>query len=133
MRYMVGMRHGNANAARCYVDSDRILSALRGNEAKTYSDERRVDGRRREGNFTGRRDRTAEGDEMTNEKRKLPIPEALYSCGTRFGAQYYSYPADKLFWLDKKQGWYCEKCFAAIGAEKGISLAEEVERQKVTK
>ena len=70
---------------------------------------------------------------MTNEKRNLPIPEALYACGTRFGTQYTSYPADMLFWSEKKHGWYCEHCFEEDGEEKGISLAEEIKRQKVTK
>ena len=69
---------------------------------------------------------------MTNEKRNLPIPEARYSCGTIFGAQYTSYPADRLFWSDKKRGWFCENCFAEDGEEKGISLAEEIEQQKVS-
>ena len=61
------------------------------------------------------------------------IPEALYSCGTRVCAEETSYPADMLFWSDTKRGWYCENCFEEDGEEKGISLAEEIERQKVTK
>ena len=66
------------------------------------------------------------------QKRKgdLPIPEALYSCGTRSCAEETSYLADMLFWSDKKRGWFCEHCFDADGDDRGISLAEEIERQK---
>ena len=68
-----------------------------------------------------------------NEERNLPIPEALYSCGTGSCEEEMSYPADMLFWSEEKQGWFCENCFEEDGEEKGISLAEEIERQKVTK
>ena len=70
---------------------------------------------------------------LQKRKGELPIPEALYSCGTRACAEETSYPADMLFWSDTKRGWYCEHCFEEDGEEKGISLAEEIERQKVTK
>jgi len=67
-----------------------------------------------------------------NEERNLPIPEALYSCGTGSCEEEMSYPADMLFWHETRHGWFCENCFAEDGEEKGISLAEEIERQKVT-
>ena len=66
------------------------------------------------------------------EERNLPIPEALYSCGTGSCEEEMSYPADMLFWHETRHGWFCENCFAEDGEEKGISLAEEIERQKVT-
>jgi len=65
-----------------------------------------------------------------NEKRNLPIPESLYSCADKCCAEETSYPADMLYWHETRHGWYCANCFDEDGEEKGISLAEEIERQK---
>ena len=67
-----------------------------------------------------------------NGKQNLPIPEALYSCGTGSCAEETSYPSDMLFWSEKKRGWYCGNCFEEDGEDRGISLAEEIEQQKVS-
>ena len=67
------------------------------------------------------------------DAKPLPIPDAMYSCGVRFCAEEMSYTADMLFWSQRFGRWFCADCWRdwhADGVEKGISLAEEIERQK---
>jgi len=69
-----------------------------------------------------------------------PIPEALYPCV--HCAEDHSWPATDLNWSDVDQGWVCDLCWDDresnwdgedyIEKDKGISLAEEIKRQRHT-
>lgn len=67
-----------------------------------------------------------------------PIPEPLYPCV--HCAEDYSWPATDLNWSEVDEGWVCDPCWDNrdsnwngedyIEKEKGISLAEEIKRQR---
>ena len=69
-----------------------------------------------------------------------PIPEALYPCV--HCSDDYSWPASDLNWSEFDKGWVCDNCWDDretnwdgedyIEKDKGISLAEEIKRQKST-
>jgi hypothetical protein len=75
---------------------------------------------------------------LTMQKRKgeLPVPEALYSCGCKGCAEQVSYPADMLWWSERRKNWHCDSCWWEFQSceekpeEKGISLKDYLEAMK---
>lgn len=65
------------------------------------------------------------------------IPKPLYPC--MHCAEEYSWPAEDLSWSKREMGWVCDLCWDdrdvnwdgddCIDEDKGISLAEELNRQ----
>ena len=64
----------------------------------------------------------------------LPIPAPLYPCGIAACADNYSYPADLLHWSHTHAKWVCADCWSDnhSGEPRGISLADEMKRQRLT-
>lgn len=65
--------------------------------------------------------------------KEKPIPEPLYGCVICY--EYYSWPAEDLFWSDALNEWCCDNCWDDVDAhwtsdngqiDRGISLAEEL-------
>jgi hypothetical protein len=59
---------------------------------------------------------------------KSPLPEPLYSCVICY--EEYSWPAENLFWNNKKNGWMCENCFSCVDETKGICLKDEINNRE---
>ena len=62
-----------------------------------------------------------------------PIPQPLYCCARPDCCADNIWPADALWWSDRKQGFYCDACWdydtELQDEEKGDSLADELARR----